>query len=586
MNDNTKTKFFVELIKPSHYDDEGYVIQWWRSWVPSNSLACLYGLTLDAANKNTLGDDVEFEINAYDEMNTVIPIKKIIRKIKRADGKGIVCLVGVQTNQFPRAIDIANQLRDENIQVAIGGFHVSGCIAMLPELPKELKAAIDRGITLFAGEAEDGRLANMYADVYHNQLKPIYNYLGDLPCMEGQVTPLLPKQVNKKYAKLIACFDAGRGCSFLCSFCTVINVQGRKSRFRTADDVEKMVRANISQGIDQFFFTDDNFARNKNWESIFDRLIDLRENQGLRRLKITMQVDALSYKIPNFVTKAARAGCKRAFVGLENINPENLASVKKRQNNISEYKTMFQTWRNAKILTYCGYILGFPADTPASIEHDIKTIQEELTADVLVFFLLTPLPGSEDHKNFYLNGTWMEPDLNKYDLEHPTKKHPRMSEKEWKDIYQKAWNIYYSPEHIKTLLRRAAAGGPNAGRVMLNIFQSYGIFKYYNIHPLQGGLLRHKKRNQRRPGMPIENILVFFLRRVLGRISTFISLSIFFIKLRSIRNKIKRNPERRSYTDKALTPAKETEDVLLENESVIDSKTSNKKDAYRELDTI
>ena len=168
---NTKTKFFVELIKPSHYDDDGYVIQWWRSWVPSNSLGCLYGLTLDAANKNTLGDDVEFEINAYDEMNTVIPIKKIIRKIKRADGKGLVCLVGVQTNQFSRAIDIANQLRDKNIQVAIGGFHVSGCIAMLPELPKELKEAIDRGITLFAGEAEDGRLADMYADAYHKSFE-------------------------------------------------------------------------------------------------------------------------------------------------------------------------------------------------------------------------------------------------------------------------------------------------------------------------------------------------------------------------------------------------------------------------------
>ena len=169
------------------------------------------------------------------------------------------------------------------------------------------------GITLFAGEAEDGRLANLYADAYHKRLKPIYNYLGDLPCMEGQITPLLPKQVNKKLAKLIASFDAGRGCSFQCSFCTVINVQGRKSRFRTADDVEKMVRANLAQGVNQFFFTDDNFARNKNWESILDRLIDLRENQGLGRLKITMQVDALSYKITNFVTKAARAGCKRSI---------------------------------------------------------------------------------------------------------------------------------------------------------------------------------------------------------------------------------------------------------------------------------
>ncbi|MCP4267696.1 MAG: radical SAM protein [Candidatus Brocadiaceae bacterium] len=568
---NTKKKFFVELIKPSHYDDEGYVIQWWRSWIPSNSLACLYGLTLDAANKKTLGDDVEFSVNVYDEMNTVIPIKEIIRKFKRADGSGIVCMVGVQTNQFPRAIDIANQFRDENIQVAIGGFHVSGCIAMLPELPKELKEATDNGITLFAGEAEDGRLANLYADVYHKRLKPIYNYLGDLPCMEGQITPLLPKQVNKKLAKLIASFDAGRGCSFLCSFCTVINVQGRKSRFRTADDVEKMVRANLAQGVDQFFFTDDNFARNKNWEPILDRLIDLRENQGLGRLKITMQVDALSYKIKNFVSKAARAGCKRAFVGLENINPENLASVKKQQNRISEYKTMFQTWRNARIVTYSGYILGFPADTPESIERDIKTVQEELPVDLLEFFFLTPLPGSEDHKNLYLNGTWMDPDLNRYDLEHAAKEHPNMSRKEWEDIYQKAWDIYYSPEHVKTLLRRAAASGANPSRVMLHIFQFYGIVKYQKIHPLQGGFLRRKIRNQRRPGMPIENRLIFFLRRAWGRISITIPLSMYFLKLRSIRKEIKSDPERRSYTDKALTPVTKTEE---DQEDLLKEKTT------------
>jgi radical SAM superfamily enzyme YgiQ (UPF0313 family) len=573
MNDNnTKKKFFVELIKPSHYDDEGYVIQWWRSWIPSNSLACLYGLTLDAADKKVLGDDVEFEVNVYDEMNTVIPIKEIIRKFKKAGGSGIVCMVGVQTNQFPRAIDISNQFRDENIQVAIGGFHVSGCIAMLPELTKELKDATDRGITLFAGEAEDGRLANMYADAYHKRLKPVYNYLDDLPCMEGQITPLLPKQVNKKLAKLIASFDAGRGCSFQCSFCTVINVQGRKSRFRTADDVEKMVRANLAQGVNQFFFTDDNFARNKNWEAILDRLIDLREKQGLGRLKITMQVDALSYKIKNFVTKSARAGCKRAFVGLENINPENLASVKKQQNRISEYKTMFQTWRNARIVTYSGYILGFPADTPESIERDIKTVQEELPVDLLEFFFLTPLPGSEDHKNLYLDGTWMDPDLNKYDLEHAAKEHPNMSREEWENIYQKAWDIYYSPEHVKTLLRRAAASGANPSRVMLHIFQFYGIVKYQKIHPLQGGFLRRKVRNQRRPGMPIENRLVFFLRRAWGRISITIPLSIYFLKLRSIRKEIKRDPERRSYMDKALTTENETKedqkDLLKEKTTI------------------
>jgi len=75
----------------------------------------------------------------------------------------------------------------------------------------------------------------------------------------------------------VTSFDAGRGCPYQCSFCTIINVQGRKSRRRSPDDVEKIVRANIAQGARSFFITDDNFARNKDWEAILDRLIYLRE---------------------------------------------------------------------------------------------------------------------------------------------------------------------------------------------------------------------------------------------------------------------------------------------------------------------
>src|SRR5262245_12333237 len=89
-------RFVVELIKPSHYDDDGYVIQWWKSWIPSNSLACLYGIARDLAEQRALGPDVAIEINAYDECHSVIPVPRIIRRIQDADA-GLVCLVGVQS---------------------------------------------------------------------------------------------------------------------------------------------------------------------------------------------------------------------------------------------------------------------------------------------------------------------------------------------------------------------------------------------------------------------------------------------------------------------------------------------------------
>ena len=569
MSNNTKTKFFVELIKPSHYDDDGYVIQWRKSWIPSNTLACINALSQDASEKSVLGDDVEFVINAYDEMNIVIPVDDIISRFKNNDKRGIVFFVGVQSNQFPRTMDIARLFCDENIQVAIGGFHVSGCIAMLSELPEELKDATEKGIALFAGEAEEERLVEVFNDAYQEKLKPIYNHLDDLPGLEGQPMPIMPASVAERFVSKIGSFDAGRGCSFLCSFCTVINVQGRKSRYRDPDDVEKMIRSNISNGINDFFLTDDNFARNKNWEAIFDRLINLRENQGFKHVKFTMQIDSLAHKIKGFVSKAARAGCRRVFIGLESINPENLQAVNKRQNKITEYRRMFQAWRNARVVTVAGYILGFPADTPEKIEQDIKTIQQELPVDLLEFFCLTPLPGSEDHKNNHLKGEWMDPDLNKYDLEHITTSHSRMSKEEWEQIYQNAWDLYYSPEHIKTLIRRAAAGGPNPSRVMLHIHQFHGTIKYQNVHPLQGGFLRRKVRTQRRPGMPKENPLIFYPKRAWETVSGLVPFALYYFRLRSIRKRIKREPGRRTYTDKALIPVKDTEDVLLGNESII-----------------
>ena len=273
-----KRKFLIVLIKPSHYDDDGYVIQWRRSTIPSNSLASVYGLLADCASSGALGPDVEIETEVYDECNTIVDIPAISRRIKAA-GSGFVALVGVQSNQFPRALDIGRQFRARGITVAVGGFHVSGCISMLPELPPDLEEARALGIILYAGEGE-GRLADLLRDIDAGSPKTVYNYLADMPDMAAAAIPVLPRPVVNRVAGHYTSFDAGRGCPFQCSFCTIINVQGRKSRYRTADDVEEIVRANAAQGVTRFFVTDDNFARNRNWEPILDRLIELREQKG------------------------------------------------------------------------------------------------------------------------------------------------------------------------------------------------------------------------------------------------------------------------------------------------------------------
>ena len=244
-------------------------------------------------------------------------------------------------------------------------------------------------------------------------------------------------------------------------------MQGRKSRFRSADDVEQLVRMNWAQGVHKFFITDDNFARNQEWEAIFDRLIELRERDGIP-LGLMIQVDTLCHKIPNFIEKAKRAGVTRVFIGLENINPDNLAAAKKRQNKITEYRKMLLAWKAQGIITLAGYILGFPADTPETIRRDIAIIQRELPLDIIEFFCLTPLPGLGGPSGAVEAGRAMDPDLNIYDVEHVCTPHAPMSKEEWEAIYREAWSLYYSPEHMRRCSRaRSATGVPIGSLVKL-----------------------------------------------------------------------------------------------------------------------
>src|SRR5579872_4150726 len=93
--------FQVVLVKPSHYDDDGYVIQWYRSAIPSNSLAVMHGIAQDCRDRRVLGDDVRIALSAMDEDNTRIRPDRIAKTL--AGKRGLVILVGVQSNQFPRA---------------------------------------------------------------------------------------------------------------------------------------------------------------------------------------------------------------------------------------------------------------------------------------------------------------------------------------------------------------------------------------------------------------------------------------------------------------------------------------------------
>jgi hypothetical protein len=252
------------------------------------------------------------------------------------------------------------------------------------------------------------------------------------------------------------------------------------------------------------------------------------------------------------------------FIGLENINPDNLAAAKKRQNKITEYRKMLLAWKAEGIFVYAGYILGFPADTPASIRRDIAIIQRELPLDLLEFFILTPLPGSEDHQVLWRKGVDMDADLNKYDLEHAVTDHVTMTRAELQQAYNEAWSQYYTRAHVETLLRRAAVTSVPMLSLIKVLVPFSSMTRIEKVHPLQSGLIRLKHPSERRPSFPREPALAFYaryLRDVITRNAAFIATAWWMLALK---RRIERDPNRSTYTDLALTPVSDDEEETFD----------------------
>ena len=541
-------RFQIYLIRPTRYDDDGYPLQWWRSLIPSNSLACVTSIVHDSIARGAVEDA---DVHTIDEIHSHVSTRRIIRDVRRNGGRCFIGLVGVQSNQFPRAMDLAREFVAAGLPVCIGGFHVSGCLSMLKELPPELVEAQAMGISFFAGEAEEGRMDQVLRDAAANALKPVYNYLKATPNLAGAPIPFLNRREVEKNITHYSSFDLGRGCPFECSFCTIINVQGRKSRFRTADDLETIVRENAAAGINRFFVTDDNFARNRNWEPFLDRLIALRE-EGFP-VKLVFQVDTLAHKIDGFIAKCAAAGADQIFIGLENINADNLEAAKKRQNRVEEYRDMFLAWKQYPVFITCGYIIGFPNDTYESVLRDIEILKDELAVDTLYLNYLTPLPGSEDHKRLYEAGTWMDPDLNRYDLNHRVTHHPRMSDEEWERCYRDAHRSFYSWPHMERIFKRMAALGSNKKFVTLNRLLAYReAVRLEGVAKLESGIFRIRRRHDRRRDWRRESPLVFY-PRYWGHLAYGLGgMAITYWRLRRILARILADPQRRDYTDRAI----------------------------------
>jgi radical SAM superfamily enzyme YgiQ (UPF0313 family) len=524
----------VYFIKPSKYDDRGRVAHFWKGVLPNNTLTVLAALN-ESYNAVRADAGVHVETVLWDEQvdGPILPeTVHAIREKSLDDGvETIIGLAGVQTNQYPRGRDLALQFRREGFTVLFGGFHVSGY--------RESRVFLeDCGITTVVGEAET-LWVSMLDDYLAGELRPSYSVTDGIRAKTGSgeiMVPLITEAqlpaVSDAYlkrfaAKTMTTIDTSRGCPFTCSYCSVKNVMGRTMRARDPDAVVRWIRdAARHHGIDSLFIVDDDFFRSPSWEPILEGMAAFRREGN--DLSFMMQVDAEAaafgplapgetpttqrQRCERFLKLAADAGCYSAFVGFETFNPQNLLLTTKVQNLAKEhrrkkddvagaasaalagvkekYRRVCENWHRHGIAVHCGYMIGFPFDGPECGRQSAEWLLE-VGVDLASFFVVTPLPGTEDHDKAVREGTIADWDFNQYDSQHMVSQHPRMTTAEVLQAYRDAYRTFYSVRNtLRYLLAPPAATGlsplsrTSMVRQRLYYFYSYRVGR----HPMVGGI--------------------------------------------------------------------------------------------------
>jgi radical SAM superfamily enzyme YgiQ (UPF0313 family) len=519
----------VYFIKPSRYDDRGRVQHFWKGVLPNNTLTVLAALN---ESYNRRHGAVHLETVLWDEQVDGPVVAGTVRAIREKAAEDrvevLIGLAGVQSNQYPRGRDLALQFKHAGFTVLFGGFHVSG----YPETRAFLESC---GITTVVGEAET-IWDDIVDDFLRGALRSSYSVTDGIRAKTGGAditVPLITEAqlpaISQAYLRRFASpgmttIDTSRGCPFTCSYCSVKNVMGRTMRARDPEAVVRWIRdAAEHHGIDSLFIVDDDFFRSPSWEPILEGMAALR--RAGRPLSFMMQVDAEAAafddlepgehpstqrrKCERFLELAAAAGCYAAFVGFESFNPDNLLAVTKVQNLAKEhrrgqgahagaalaavkekYRRVCRNWHRHGVAVHCGYMIGFPFDGPECGREAAEWLRE-VGVDLATFFIVTPLPGTEDHDKAVREGTIADWDFNQYDSQHMVSYHPRMTIAQVLQAYRDAYLTFYSVKHtLRSLLTWHRAAGLNWTSRSSMLRQRLYYFYSYRAgrHPMVGGL--------------------------------------------------------------------------------------------------
>src|SRR5580700_1207802 len=529
----------VYFIKPSRYDEDGFV-QYFRYGVqPNNTLTVMTALN-EAFNKRyAVERNVRLETVIWDEICDGVVSLETIKAIKdkaREDGvELLIGLAGVQSNQYPRGRDLALQFVAEGMPTMMGGFHVSG-------YPDSCKFLNSVGITTIVGEAEN-LWGFIIEDFLKGELKLHYAVTEGIRAKTGQddiIVPLITeaqlptlddRYLTRFFNPNMTTLDTSRGCPFTCSYCSVKNVMGRTMRSREPEAVVNWVRdASRYHAIESLFLVDDDFFRSPRWEEILTGLIEVKKEYPKLSFMMQVDVDASVYanvapgetegakhrRSKRFVDLAARAGCYQAFVGIESLNPDNLNHATKYQNTddrqhrmtfedarlrvLSKYRRVVENWHRVGVSVHAGYMLGFPFDGPDCGRLAAKTLKK-LGFDMVSFFIMTPLPGTEDQVRYAKEGAIIDWDFNNLDSQHVTLKHEKLDRHAWLEAYREAFSGFYTIGKLLHMVTTIAGGRGMSAETRRALMRqwTYYFFSYrQGRHPMVGGVWSILRRDVRR----------------------------------------------------------------------------------------
>jgi hypothetical protein len=502
-------RFPIVLIRPSHYDADGYVIQWLRSASPSHTADLMQALVQNCLDRRLLGAEVETELRVIEEETRRTRPERLAHQFQ--GGRGLVILVGVSSSRFARAMDIALPMRVSGVAVCMEGFYVSGGAALQDAVIPELQEAMNLGISLFAGEPTQQRIDELVRDAWRGRLKPLYNS-GERSAPAGAAPP--PMAATRLARSRTS--RAMRLSPFDCTFCTVVSLaQDRRPEQSGADVVQQTIRTHLQNGLHCFLLAHREISRYPDWEMLFDRLIVMREQEQLD-IQYTLQIDTASHRIPGLMEKAVRAGVRSVFLDMDLRRGQN-APEQAPDSSVSACRTVLLEWKRAGMIVFARYALGGEGKAPEAVPSDIRMLQRELPIDVLEPF-------------------WV----------------PTRGDEAWANAARNAWKEFYTREHMEKVLRRAVATGTDVDNLTSVLLWFHFCIVCEKVEPLWGGSWRQKHRRDRRPSMEKKDPLSFYTNYAVQRIYKQIRRATLYWRFRSFVKQLQAEPGSKSYTDPAL----------------------------------